>query len=298
MQKGRTALSIATLSALAAALAGCGGSDESYKTLTGSTNKGAVYGAPVTIYNGSTGAAINSGTTDANNGTINISIPASVTGPVIVKVDLNTGIKYFDEKAPTVPKSTVAEADKTCMLAVLPSPPANLAYSVTAFTHVAAKLAGLNCNSTSFQVTKDKAIEGAAKTVLALGLPTNFNILAPAPPVTQFPLPTTYTNAYGKVLAQMAASSASSTALAQLKDFNDAITVSAGTATITSAGFTTLGTLSTVISSAITTQGVSNIYPTIQPTTVLSGTDLAAAITAQTAVLTSGTPTGATGASN
>lgn len=295
MQKHRTALSIATLTALTTALVGCGGSDEAYRSLTGSTNKGAVFGAPVTIYNGLTGAAINNGTTDANTGAVNISIPTSVTGPVIVKVDLNTGIRYFDEKVPSVAKSTIAANDGTCMLAALPSPPAGLAYSVTAFTHVAAKLAGLDCNSTSFKVTSEQAIEGAAKTVLGLGLPNNFNILAPSPPVTQFPLPPSYTNTYGKVLAQMAASSASSTALAQFKEFNNAVTVSAGTTTFSSSALTTL---SSVISSAVTTQGVRGTVNTVQPVTVFTGAALANAIAAQRVALTSGNPTGATGGSN
>ena len=216
MLNRRTSLSIAVSIALATSLMACGGSDHvPSATLEVTPALGAAYGASVTVFNGTTGATLGSGITGATSGTASIPLIGSTSGPIVVKVTLTPGSSYFDEKLNST--VTITSVNTVSLLTALPALPTSTVKSVgvTPLTNMAAKLAGLDPASANVIVSADKATEGAAKTVLALGLPATFNITAA--PIAAKSLTTLPNDLYGLLLAEMA-KRAPVNALNQAKD--------------------------------------------------------------------------------
>ena len=293
MQKRRTTLALAASLVIAASLVACGGSDDVSSTnLTVTPALGAVYGAPVTVFNGTTGATLGSGTTGMTTGSVTIPLIGSISGPVVVRVSLSPGTKYFDEKLKS--DVTITTANETSMLAVLPTLPTsvNKSVGVTLISNMAAKLAGLNPAATNFSVTAEKANEGAARAVLALGLPTSFNINAAPVAAKSSTFPT---DVYGRLLAEMATRAPTGkNALDQFNDLASAVTAntvspSAGLTALTSALTTAAGAVNTVRGAGTITVAAANLTP--------NSTTLAGAASSQNTASSSGnSPTGASGA--
>jgi len=294
MQNRRTTLSLAATLVLAASLVACGGGsdDQPTTTLTVTPVLGAVYGASVTVFNGTTGATLGGGVTGATSGSADILLQGSLTGPVVVRVSLSPGTKYYDEKLNQVVE--ISSSNQTSMLTVLPALPstAKKSVGVTPISNMAAKLAGLNPASTSFSVTADKVNEGAARAVLALGLPQSFNITATPVAAKSATLPT---DVYGRLLAEMA-KLAPTNALDQNNTLANAATTGAVT---TSAALTAATTaLSSAAASVNTLKGAGTVAIAAPNLTPPPAT-LTAATNAQNTAISSGlVPTGATGASN
>lgn len=289
MPSRRKALSISASVVLAASLVACGGSDDvPSATLNVTPALGATYGASVTVFNGTTGIPLGSGITGAASGSASIPLVGTITGPIVVKVTLSPGSSYFDEKTGRVESILTSFV----LLTALPALPDSTVKSVgvTPLTNMAAKLAGLDSASSNVIVTADKATEGAAKTVLALGLPASFNITSA--PIAAKSLTSLPTDVYGLLLAEMA-KRATTDALSQAKDLADAVTAGVVVAsgkltTITTAVSSAATAVNTVIGAA----SVVTVAPNLAPTS----NQLSAAVTSQaTAIAAGGAPTGATG---
>ena len=293
MQNRRKTLSLTVSIVLAAALTACGGSDDvPSATLEVTPALGAAYGASVTVFNGTTGATLGSGVTGATSGTASIPLIGSTAGSIVVKVTLTPGSSYFDEKLNTT--VTVTAANTVSLLTALPALPTSTVKSVgvTPLTNMAAKLAGLDPATSNVVVTPEKATDGAARTVLALGLPTSFNITS-APQAAKS-LTTLPTDVYGLLLAEMA-KKATTNALAQAKVLVDAC--STGSVNTTVAGFLDATKALTDATVVVNTVKGSGSIATVAPKYTPSTAELSSAVSAQNTVIAAATtPAGATGA--
>ena len=292
MQNRRKTLSLTVSIVLAAALAACGGSDDvPSATLEVTPALGAAYGASVTVFNGTTGATLGSGVTGATSGTASIPLIGSTAGSIVVKVTLTAGSSYFDEKLNTT--VNITSANTVSLLTALPALPTSTVKSVgvTPLTNMAAKLAGLDPSTSNVIVTPAMATDGAARTVLALGLPTSFNITA-APQAAKS-LTTLPTDVYGLLLAEMA-KKATTNALDQAKDLVNA--ASTGSVNSSSKGLTEATAALTAAAAVVNTAKGAGSIATVAPKTSPTQNDVSAAVTAQNTVIAANTtPTGATG---
>jgi len=299
---GLTLVSVAT-----AVLVACGGGGSSAPVASTSSlsvvpAKGAIYGATVTAYgpNGSTSLA--TGTTAAstatNPGKASLDIPAAnATGLVIVKVAGNSNATYFNESTGL----PVAMSDSTVFATVLSSVTSGASAGVTPFTTMALKLAGVNVSSlgsssyTAPTLTAADINKAGARVLLALGLPTDFNLFAAPTAATTTTDPT---DLYGALLAQMSKNAGAD----PLTYFNNLIRdtpiVPAGTTDMTTVtGYAAFVTASLRARNDIDTIkgnlpvaieiGESNAAP--------NSSDLTAATNALGASVSSGTPPGASG---
>jgi len=292
MQNRRKTLSLTVSIVLAAALSACGGSDDvTSATLEVTPALGAAYGASVTVFNGTTGTTLGSGVTGATSGTASIPLIGSTAGSIVVKVTLTPGSSYFDEKLNTT--VTITSANTVSLLTALPALPTSTVKSVgvTPLTNMAAKLAGLDPSTSNVIVTPAMATDGAARTVLALGLPTSFNITA-APQAAKS-LTTLPTDVYGLLLAEMA-KKATTNALDQAKDLVNAASTGSVTSTTGLTNATkALTDAAAVVNTAKGAGSIATVAPKISPTQ----NDVSAAVTAQNTVIAANTPpTSATGA--
>lgn len=298
MKNRRSTIALATFFAVATTLVACGGSDDGPSTtLTVTPALGAVYGASVTVFNGTSGATLGTGITGATTGSASIPLVGSTAGPIVVKVSLDPGTKFFDEKSGT--DITISSASATTLLTALPSLPASATKSigVTPLTNMAARLAGLT-SSGAVLVTAQQANEGAARTVLALGLPSTFNIMASpiAAKTATFP-----TDVYGRLLAEMA--KLAPTGKNALDQSNVLVSsVSAATSTISVTSSTDLTAVTVAISSAAATvntlRGAGTIAVTL-PNLAPAANALSSAASSQNTANSSGNaPTGASGGAN
>jgi len=209
MSKRQFILGAAALSSLA--LFGCGG------TVTASTTSvsvtpglGAVYGATVAVYN-ARGVLLGTGTTgavgSANAGKVNVTLTGYTAGtPVIIKVTLGVGAKYWNEKINDYVEITTVD-DSVSLLSVMPAVTNGQSAGVTPLTNVAAALAGVSAtdlgNGTLAVAVTDVVIfEAMSRTILALGLPGTTNLTAA--PVLASADNLVPTDLYGAVLAAMA----------------------------------------------------------------------------------------------
>jgi hypothetical protein len=286
----RVLTSIAVAGAILGLVTACGGNNDSVPsaTLKVVPALGAVYGAPVSVYNGTTGLLLGSGTTGLTSGTVDIPLFGSTSGPIVVKVTLSEGVKYFDEKLNR--DETITSATATSLLTALNALPTSDTKSVgvTPLTNMAAKLAGLDPSGSTFTVTPEKALEGLARTVLALGLPADFNITgAPEAAKSLTSLPT---DVYGLMLAEMA-KRAATTALQQSND----LAASASTnGTVT--GSEKLTAVTAALSTAVTVANTGFVLA--QPNLVPDTAALGSAVSSQQSTVSSGNaPSGASGAS-
>lgn len=156
--------------------------------------KGAIYGATVTAYeaNGTTVLASSStaAKTSTAAGKATLLIPvAKASSPIIVQVQGSSTATYFDEKSAV----DSAFSATTKLVSVLGSLQNTSSIGVTPFTTMAAKLSGIDISSLGRTgaapsgLKSDTAIEGAARLLLALGLPSNFNIFSPPTVVKSIP---------------------------------------------------------------------------------------------------------------
>jgi len=242
-------LALTVISAAAITLAGCGGTTSSSSTtLLVTPALGAAFGATVLVYNAG-GGLIGRGVTGAD-GKVNVTLSGYTAGePIVIKTVMGVGSFYFNEKtgANTAPL-TAAEPIVTLM-AVVPSVASGQAVGVTALTNMAAAFAGVTADTvlTAKPVTSAVAVEGIAKTNLALGLPVATNI-------TEAPIAATAANwnnatgvitgatgtgsVTGKILAEMARTSTTTPA---------AQAVALATAVNSSTGLVATGTASAVV---------------------------------------------------
>lgn len=218
-------LSAALVVGIAGFLTACGGSSDPVITkLSVTPVLGAVYGGTVNVYNNS-GALLGTATTSTNDGKANVELSNYTDGsPVIVKVTLNAGSSYFNEKTGT--NTVVTAANSVSLLSVLPAVGAGQSVGVTPITNVAAKLAGLSADTVGSTVittpiTADAIYTAVAKTNLVLGLPVATNILAA--PVAATATAPTPTETLGKVLATMAKNTSSSDPVAQANALASAV---------------------------------------------------------------------------
>jgi hypothetical protein len=180
----------------AIALSACGGSPSSNpNALSSQSNSvtpalGATYNAEVFVYAADGITLLGQGKTDAKTGKSNVTLTGYTSGtPVIVKVVVGPGASYYDETTKT---DVVIAAGTTpfSMLSILPSATAGQDFSANPLTNMAAKFAGvaadkLGTTKLSTPLVADKVYEGVAKTNLALGLPSDTNVLAPVTPATK-----------------------------------------------------------------------------------------------------------------
>ena len=286
-----------SLSAVTSLVACGGGSDEPPPVVKPTTamvvtpSLGAVYGGTVSVYSAN-GSLLGTATTSTTDGKANLNLTDYAAGtPVIVKLTLNTGTTYFNEK--TGSNSTVSSA--ASLLSTVPAITANQAVGVTPLTNMAAKLAGLSSSAVgsgtlATPVTADNIYTAVAKTNLALGLPANTNILAaPVPATAAAPTPT---DTLGKLLAVMAKNTTSADPLAQALALEAAVNTNG---TVNTAQATVLNQVNTTLANPALNAGLSLkvAAPQLAPTTA----QLNQAISDAKQAVDSGTaPTGGTGA--
>jgi len=300
MKNVRSTLALATFF-VAATLTACGGSDDAPSTtLTVTPALGAVYGASVTVFNGTSGATLGTGTTATTGvtaGSASIPLFGSTAGPIVVKVSLDPGTKFFDEASMT--DITISSASATTLLTALPSLPASATKSigVTPLTNMAARLAGLT-SSGAVLVTAQQANEGAARTVLALGLPTTFNIMASpiAAKTATFP-----TDVYGRLLAEMASRAPDGkNALDQSNVLVSSVSAATSTISVTSTANLTavIAAISSAAAAVNTVKGAGTIAVTPSNLAPAAGVLSSAASSQNTANSSGNAPTGASGGAN
>lgn len=195
-----------TLGSLALTLlAGCGGgTDPMITKVTVTPALGAVYNGDLIVLN-SAGVQLATAKTSNTTGSAEVSLQNYTAGtPLVFKLTLNEGARYFNEK--TGLEEAVTAANPISLLTVVPNVVTGQGIGVTPLTNVAAKLTGLNADTlvsgSPFTVTPDAIYTAIAKTNLVFGLPANTNLLAsPVPATLAQPLPA---DPMGQVLAVMA----------------------------------------------------------------------------------------------
>jgi len=277
---------LAVSGAMLGLIAACGGDTVPSATLKVVPALGAVYNGDVTVYS-STGTLLGTGSTGAT-GTANVVLVGDTSGAIVVKLALTTTSSFFDESANGGAGAVTNVTTPFSMLSAAPSLSSEV--GVTSLTNTAAALAGLDVTkvgTTSFALTADQANDGAARLLLALGLPTNFPVFsAPVPATATAPLPT---DSYGLMLARLGANT---DPLQQAKDMVAA--VSTGSITTASVFNTIFADLKTVVaerpslSTAIAVASTNNTAPTDE--------QLTTAKAAVASAFTSGAATGAIGA--
>lgn len=147
--------------------------------------KGAIYGATVTAYesNGSTvlASSLTGAKTSPAAGKATLLIPAvKASSPIIILVKGNAAATYYDEKS-TFDGVFPATAQLVTVLGSLQS---NSSTGVTPLTTMSAKLSGVDIatlgspSAAPAGLKSDTVLEGAVRLLLALGLPTDFNIFS------------------------------------------------------------------------------------------------------------------------
>jgi len=242
-----------------------------------------VYGASVNAYSAS-GALLGSGTTSTSTGSASLSLSGYTAGtPIIVKVTLSAGAKYYDEKSNTE-ITLAAGATPVSLLSVAPSITSGSSLGVTPLTNMAAKLAGLDAaavtgSTLSTSITSAKIYEGVAKTNLIMGLPTSTNLLAaPVPAKLGAATPS---DTYGLLLAKIAIA-APTNALTQATSLVAAVKTDG---TVETANLAAITTANTALSTSASALGLT----VSAPDTTLNTNTVNAAVTAVTATITSGT---------
>lgn len=191
----RIALASSVLAA--AVLVACSSSDSASTTnLTVTPALGAVYGGEVNVYNAA-GGLLGTGTTSTTTGSASVVLNGYSAGtPIIVKLSMINGSKYYDEKSKTVKTVTVASgATATSLLSFAPSITSGAAVGVTPASHMAAKLAGLSTTTLTGGATLSAAtiLKAVGAANLILGLPSGTNLLkAPVPATSDTPPTDTY----------------------------------------------------------------------------------------------------------
>ena len=291
--KRRFLLAAVAFSALS--LFGCGGTTTTATTsLSVTPVLGAVYGATVSVYNAS-GVLLGTGTTDASTGEVSVTLVGYTAGtPVIIKVTLAAGSSYFDEKSGTV--IPVTAASPVSLLSVMPAVSSGQAVGVTPLTNMAAKLVGLTASAVgtaplATAITATNIYTAVAKTILALGLPSNTSLTA-APVAATYANPIPATDSMGKILALMAKNSTYANAAAQA----DALVAAVNTDGTIPAGGAIAATNTNLRSPSLAAAAGLTITVSV---TITAPTDaqLAAAVTAvktviDAAVVVTTTPTG------
>ena len=285
----------------AAVLVACGGggSDAVVSTnMTVTPAKGAIYGGAATIYSANGTTSLGTADTGATSGTAVINV-GNYSGVAFVKVaGKATGATYYDEKLAT----TATFGATASLVSAVPAITAGSAgdAGVTPFTTMAAKLAGVDISTLGSAgavpagFTKATAIEGGARVLLALGLPSSYNIFAkPTPATAAAPTPTDPLSA---LLAKMAANSSSNA----LTLFNDIISstpkATVGTDGTTTVTFDSTATAAfTAFKTAVDTAAASLPTPITTTASKLapSSTELTAAKDALTAAVAATTTTAA-----
>lgn len=190
----RIALASSVLAA--AVLVACSSSDSATTNLTVTPALGAVYGGEVNVYNAA-GGLLGTGTTSTTTGSASVVLNGYSAGtPIIVKLSMINGSKYYDEKSKTVKPVTVASgATATSLLSFAPSITSGAAVGVTPASHMAAKLAGLSTTTLTGGATLSAAtiLKAVGAANLILGLPSGTNLLkAPVPATSDTPPTDTY----------------------------------------------------------------------------------------------------------
>lgn len=214
---------------IAATLAACGGGGG------GGTSEGQVtrvevvpalggfsQGATVSAYT-ATGTLLASGVTNADGKVSALQIPASHTGPVLLKVRGGADVTYFDEGT----GNTRAFGASDTLMSVIPASrvTADAAFGVTPLTHMLAALAGVDADNavpTLAGSNPDQDIALAEKALqVLLPIPLDF-LAAPAPfrsaaDMSVSKAATEDSAVYGALLAELAKSSTYASALDQAK---------------------------------------------------------------------------------
>lgn len=278
----RGAVALATASLLSA----CGGDSVSPSgTLSVTPAKGAVYGAPVAVYDAQ-GRQVGSGTTSATTGDVSVDLYSTGAAPYTVQVRLVPGVKMWDESANNGSGAEITlDTDQGSMLAIALQ--VSEPIGVTPLTSVAAAIAGVtDPTKPPATFTPDSVVTAVAKTNALFGLPATFNINTPPVPATAAnPTPT---DTYGAVLKEMAVNAGEGGALTQLSDL-----ISAGTDVAAGNLSSTTTTLAAVVNAAASEASVEVSEP---PADLTSLNEAAAALEeAIKEELEGNEPTGTTG---
>lgn len=203
LKKRHFALAVGSLAL--ALLAACGGgADPVITKVTVTPALGAVYNGDLIVLN-QAGTQLASSKTSATTGSAELSLQNyTADTPLVFKLTLNEGARYFNEK--TGLEESVTAANPVSLLTVVPTIVSGQSVGVTALTNVAAKLAGFTASSvvsgSPFTVTSSAIYSAIAQTNLAFGLPSSTNLLAaPVPATSAQPTPA---DTMGLVLALMA----------------------------------------------------------------------------------------------
>lgn len=208
----RGALALATVGLLSA----CGGDTVSpIGSLDVTPAKGAVYGAPVAVFD-SKGRQVGDGVTSTTTGDTSINLYSAGSAPYTVRVSLIPGVKMWDESANNGEGAEITlDTDQGSMLAIALQ--VSEPIGVTPLTSLSAAIAGVtDPTQPPVTFTTDAVVTAVAKTNALLGLPATFNINKP-------PVPATATNpapseSYGQLLKEMAVNSGQGRALTQLAE--------------------------------------------------------------------------------
>ena len=293
----------------AAVLVACGGGGDSpvasvTTNMTVTPAKGAIYGALATIYQANGTTSLNTGTTGAVSpatgtvagaATINV---GNYSGVAFVKVTGNATATYYDEKTNS---DTASFGTTASLVSAVPAITAGTAgdAGVTPFTTMAAKLAGVDTDTlgTAGAVpagfTKNTALEGGARVLLALGLPSTYNIFAkPTPATKAVPTPA---DPLSNILASMGKNTTSASALelfsTMITNTPKASVGTDGTTSLSAAQVTSFTTAFTAFKAAFDTAaasaGITPAAAQLNPSTAT----LATAVTALDAAVKATTTT-------
>lgn len=217
---------LATIAFSTLSLFGCGGTvSTSTTSLSVTPVLGATYGADVNVYNAS-GILLGTAKTDGTTGKATVNLAGYSAGtPVILKVTLGAGARYFNEK--TGAEVTIGSGSSVSLLSVMPAVTTGQAVGVTPLTNMAAKLAGvtaevLGSTPLSTTITATSIYTAVAKTNLALGLPAATNLTA-APTAATLAAPNP-TETMGEILAVMARNTTAADPVAQANALLAAVT--------------------------------------------------------------------------
>jgi hypothetical protein len=240
--------------------------------------KGAIYGATVTAYeaNGSTVLASSSTAaktaTAAGKATLLIPV-AKASSPIIIQVQGSSTTTYFDEKSAV----DAAFPSTAQLVTVMGSLSGASSIGVTPLTTMAAKLTGIDISSLGKAgaapagLKSDTAVEGAARLLLALGLPSDFNIFA-TPALIKSNADLSQSDAYSGLIGMLGSKTAATSSLALFSEIIASTPVAAvaanGTATVafTDAQKAAVITFSSQVSNAAITFGVFTSVPNFGPT--------------------------------
>ena len=188
-------------------LAACGGTPApaTVSNMVVTPAKGICYGCTVSVYS-ATGTWIATGTTSITTGKATLDT-AGNTSLLLVKVTGNTTAQVWDEGANVGVGALVSYPATESMTSVVSSFTSGGAVGVTPLTTIAARFAGVDTDNlgkpayVAKTITAANIVEAGARTLLLLGLPSDFPLFAA--PVPASSADTSSLDLAGKLIAEL-----------------------------------------------------------------------------------------------